>query len=270
MTRSAQTWRSNDDLIEALFGLSRKSVENEPLKIFLALNDIDNERAKPMSAELASRLVADYRLFGAQYLLFADSPALSEASIVTYLEWCASSMKIHDTLLRSDALGASQALVELWRILSRQDSIPAAVRDQAFSKMIEPFATVKQESDVFDAARAGVSGLLAAADTKVAGSGKQDRLVELLVGKVRSGGLVSPAENFLRIFDAQRLVSLDGLFLAADRLDKGTAEPSALKALNDQLVRLEETEPARGSLSTEERNSVAVGVLERAAHRSGT
>jgi hypothetical protein len=259
LTRSAQSWRSSDDLIEALFGLSRKSVENEPLKIFLALNDIDKERAKPISAQLASRLVTDYRPYGAQYLLFADSPVLSEASITKYLDWCASSMKIRDTLLRTDALGASQALVELWRILSRQDSIPAAARDQAFSKIIEPFDAVRQEADVFDAARTGVSVLLAAADTKVAGSGKQERLVELLVGKVRSGGPVSPAENFLRIFDAQRLVSLDGLFLAADRLDKGTAEPSALKALNDQLVRLEETEPARGSLSTEERNTVAVG-----------
>jgi hypothetical protein len=259
LTRSAQTWRSSDDLIEALFGLSRKSVENEPLKIFLALNDVDKERAKPMSAELAARLIADYRAYGAQYSLFADSPTLSEASITKYLDWCASSMKIHDNLLRSDALGASQALVELWRILERQDSIPAAARDQAFTKIIEPFAAVKQEADVFDAARNGVSVLLAAADTKVAGAGKQDRLVELLVGKVRSGGPVSPAENFLRIFDAQRLVSLDGLFLAADRLDKGSAEPSALKALNDQLVRLEETEPARGSLSTEERNTVAVG-----------
>jgi hypothetical protein len=259
LTRSAQTWRSSDDLIEALFGLSRKSVENEPLKIFLALNDIDKERTKPMSAELASRLVADYRAYGAQYLLFADSPTLSEASITKYLDWCAASMKIHDTMLRSDALGASQALVEVWRILARQDSIPAAARDQAFSKLLDPFLALRQEADVFDAARAGVSVLLTAADTKVAGAGKQDRLVELLVGKVRSGGPVSPAENFLRVFDAQRLVSLDGLFLAADRLDKGTAEPSALKALNDQLVRLEETEPTRGSLSTEEKNTVAVG-----------
>jgi hypothetical protein len=259
LTRSAQSWRSSDDLLEALFGLSRKSVENEPLKIFLVLNDIDKERAKPMSADLASRLIADYRLFGAQYFLFADSPLLSETSITNYLDWCAASMKIHDTLLRTDALGASQALVELWRILSRQDSIPAAARDKAFSSLLAPFATVRQEADVFDAARAGVGVLLTAANVNVTGAGKQDRLVELLVGKVRTGGPVSPAENFLRIFDAQRLVSLDGLFLAADRLDRGTAEPGALKALNEQLVRLEETEPSRGSLSTEERNTVAVG-----------
>ena len=84
-------------------------------------------------------------------------------------------------------------------------------------------------------------------------------MVELLVGRVRHGVPISPAENFLRVFDAQRLVSLDGLFLAADRLDKGSADPSALKALNEQLTRLEETEPTRGSLSSEEKNTLSVG-----------
>ena len=261
LTRSAQGWRSSDDLLEALFGLSRKSVENEPLKIFLALNDIDRDREKPISPDMAERLIASYRTFGHQYALFTDSPTLSEASMNSYLDWGVNSMKIHDNLLRSDALGESQALVELWRILCRQDSLPVSVRDATFAKIVEPFGQIKQESDVFDAGRAGVNVLLAAAaaEPKSGPAAKQDRLVELLVGKVRNAGPTSPAENFLRIFDAQRLVSLDGLFLAADRLDKGAAEPSALKALNDQLKRLEETEPARGSLSSEERNTVSIG-----------
>ncbi len=259
LTRSAQSWRSSEDLLEALFGLSRKSVENEPLKIFLALNDIDRERPKQLSPDIAARLISDYRSLGSQYVLFADSPTLSEASIIKFLDWGASSLKIRDNLLRSDALGSSQALVEIWRILCRQDSIPLSARDEAFNKIVSPFLQIKQESDVFDAGRSGVNALLAAVETKLTGT-KQERLVELLVGRVRSGASpVSPAENFLRIFDAQRLVSLDGLFLAADRLDKGSADPAALKALNDQLTRLEETEPTRGSLSSEEKNSLAVG-----------
>ncbi len=258
LTRSAQSWKSSDDLIEALFGLSRKSVENEPLKIFLALNDIDRDRTKPLSAEMANRLVADYRTFGSQYPLFADSPTLSEASMTKYLDWGTTSAKIHDSLLRSDALGSSQALVELWRVLCRQDSIPLSTRDESFNKIVSPFLAIRQESDVFDAARAGVNTLLSATESKTSG-GKQDRLVELLVGRIRGGVPMSPAENFLRVFDAQRLVSLDGIFLAADRLDKGSAEPTALKALNEQLTRLQETEPTRGSLSSEEKNTLAVG-----------
>jgi hypothetical protein len=259
LTRSATSWRSSEDLLEALFGLSRKSVENEPLKIFLALNDIDRDRSKPLSPEMAARLIADYRVLGQQYVLFADSPTLSEASMTRYLDWGAASLKIHDNLLRSDSLGASQALVELWRILCRQDSIPLSARDETFSKIVAPFAQVKQEADVFDAARSGVNALLAAAESKTAVGGKQERLIELLVGRVRGPSPVSPAENFLRIFDAQRLVSLDGLFLAADRLDKGSADPTSLKALNEQLTRLEETEPTRGSLSAEEKNTLSVG-----------
>ncbi len=259
LTRSAQTWRSSDDLLEALFGLSRKSVENEPLKIFLALNDIDRERTKPMSPELAARLIADSRAFGAQYLLFADSPSLSEASITKYLDWATVSVKIHDNLLRSDALGVSQSLVELWRILCRQNSIPLAQRDDSFSKIVTPFLSIKQESDVFDAGHSGITTLLTAADVKTQNGNKQERLVELLVGRIRASSPYSPAETFLRVFDAQRLVSLDGLFLAADRIERGSADPAALKALNDQLTRLEETEPNRGSLSSEERNTLAVG-----------
>ena len=259
LTRSAQGWRSSEDLLEALFGLSRKSVENEPLKIFLVLNDIDRNRPKPLSPDIAARLISDYRSFGQQYVLFADSPTLSEASMTKYLDWGAASVKIRDNLLRADSLGSSQALVELWRILCRQDSIPLSARDETFNKIVSPFLQIKQESDVFDAGRTGVNALLAAVETKTSGT-KQERLVELLVGKLRSGAApVSPAENFLRVFDAQRLVSLDGLFLAADRLDKGSADPAALKALNDQLTRLEETEPTRGSLSSEEKNTLAVG-----------
>ncbi len=52
---------------------------------------------------------------------------------------------------------------------------------------------------------------------------------------------------------------MDGIFLAADRLDKGSADPAALKALNDQLTRLQETEPSRGSLSSEEKNTLSIG-----------
>ena len=68
------------------FALSRKTVENEPLKIFLTLNDIDRHRVKPISAQLAAALVAGYRAHGAQYVVFADAPDLSEASIQHYLD----------------------------------------------------------------------------------------------------------------------------------------------------------------------------------------
>lgn len=258
LTRAASSWRTNDDLVEALFALSRKSVENEPLKIFLALNDIDHDRGKPLSSAFAARLIDAHRLFGAQYVLFADSPYLSEAAMGKYLDLCAETSKNRDLLLRSDVVGTLQSLVEIWRILCRQDSIPAEARDATFLKLIQPFSQLKQEAELFNAGRAGVETLLAAAQPQTSGS-RQERLVELLVGTRRDSGRMTPAEYFLRVFDAQRLVSLDGLFVVADKVEKGTSDPKALKSATDQLRRLSETESLRSSLSSDEKNSLSVG-----------
>jgi hypothetical protein len=257
LTRSATSWRTKDDLIEALFGMSRKSVDNEPLRMFLALNDIDRTRSKPISPDMAGKLVSNFRALDAQYVLFTDSPTLSEAAMTRYLDLCGETTKIHDSLLRADTQGSLQALVELWRALSRQGSIPVDARDATFQKLIEPFGQIKQEADVFDAGRAGVNLLLASSEPKTEG-GKQERLVELLVGKLR-GGSPSPANYFLHVFDAQRLITLDNLFFAADKIGKGTVDPKALKGLNDQLKRLSETEPIHGSLSQEEKSTMALG-----------
>ncbi len=261
LTRSAASWRNSDDLIEALFGLSRKTVENEPLKIFLTLSDIDRDRPKAMSPELAARLVNGFRPYGAQYSIFAETPNLSEASIEHYLDLCASSSSIRDVLAKADAIGTLQSLVELYRIFCRQNAIPPAAQDATFAKLIAPFSRARQEADVFDAGRSGVDLLLSAANAN-AGLSRQERVVELLVGKLRGpegSSPASPAESFLRIFDAQRLIPLDSLFTVADHSQNGTADPKAIKSISEQLNRLEETQSVRSSLSAEEKNSFAMG-----------
>ncbi len=262
LTRSAASWRTNDDLMEALFALSRKTVENEPLKIFLTLNDIDRVRAKPISAELAGRLITAHRQYGDQYTLFAESPALSEASIGRYLDICAATLGIRDNLLKSDTAGTMQALVELWRILCLQNAIAPAMQNDAFAKIIAPFTRVRQESEVFDGARSGVDVLLTAANRAPVNGSRQEEIVELLVGKLRSAAgprPASPAENFLRVFDSQLLIPLDSLFTAADRIGKGAIDAKTLKAINQQTERLDETQTLRGSLSSEEKSSFSLG-----------
>ncbi len=260
LTRAAAGWKTDDDVLEALFGLSRKTVENEPLRMFLALSDIDRDRARPMSSQLASRLVSNYRTLGDQYVLFAETPAMTEASIAHYLDLCGQVKSMHNTLLRADTLGSLQALVELWRIFSRENTIPAGQQDEAFVKLIGPFESVSNDVQLFDASRAGTEMLLAAAHGQGAGS-RQERMMELLVGQVRNegGGVVSPAENFARIFDAQTLVSLDSLFALADRLANKPADAKAIKAMNEQLNRLSEAESFKGSLSAQEKNSYSTG-----------
>ena len=259
LTRSATTWRTSDDLIEALFALSRKSVENEPLKIFLALNDIDRHRAKPISPELASALVSAYHTYGSQYAVFADAPNLSEPSIQHYVDLMSETASIRDVLLKSDTMGSLQSVVELWRILCRQGSIAPEAQDASFSKLIGPFGRARGGSELFDADRAAVESLLASAGaTKLS---PQESLTELLVGKIHAPANApnSPVENFMRIFDAQRLVSIDALFAAADHLGKGPVDPKLMKNLTEQLSRLEEAETVRGSLSAPEKSAYVPG-----------
>nr|MDQ2710946.1 hypothetical protein [Acidobacteriota bacterium] len=260
LTRSAANWRNSDDLLEALFGLSRKTVENEPLKMFLALNDIDRNRARPLSPQLVSRLVNSYRAYGAQYVIFADVPTLTELSIQHYLNASASVSSIHNMLLRADALGTLQSLIEIWRILCREDSLPPGKQDAAFAKSIAPFEDLSNESELFDAGRSGVDTLLYAAQTGNNGT-RQERLVELLVGRVHreNGGLTSPAERFLRIFDAQTLIPLDSLFTLSDHLASKSSDAKALKVVTQQLNRLEDSESVKSSLSSQEKSFYTLG-----------
>jgi hypothetical protein len=260
LTRSAASWRSSDDLLESLFALSRKTVENEPLKIFLALNDIDRNRAKPISSRLAARLVSAHRIYGSQYSLFADGPGLSEASMNRFLDTCADMSSIRDTLLKADTVGSFQALVELWRIAAIRNDLSGNAQDTSFAKLIAPFGHVRQEQELFDADRSALDALLLSMRLQATGSSRQEQLVEYLVGKLHSADSsapFSPAENFLRVFDTQRLVSLDNLFVLGDR--KGNLDAKTLKSINAQIERVTEAESARGSLSSEERNSFAVG-----------
>ena len=262
LTRSAASWRDNDDVFEALFALCRKSVENEPLKMFLALNDVDRARVKPVSAQLAGRLIAMYRAYGSQYALFADSPELSEASINHYLDLFVSTSTTRDTLLRADTVGTLQALTGLWQIFCRQNSIPSSAEDLSFSKLIEPFAKVKTEGELFDASRSGVDTLLAAAGVPKT-ERRQDALQDLLVGKVTSSDRAipngSPAEQFLRIFDTQRLIPIDNLFAVADHSSGAAADAKAIAAVGSQLARFQESEAQRNGLSSEEKSMLSLG-----------
>ncbi len=261
LSRAASDWKTGDDLLEGLFALSRKTVDNEPLKIFLTLNDIDRDRQKPISPQLAARLISSYRNFGAQYVLFADEPVLSEASIIHCLDMFSATAGVRDTSLRADELGTVQSLIEIWKILCRQNLIDPAEQDAAFVKLIAPFGRMKQEGEVFDAGQSGVLELLAAAHQPSTGF-HQEQLVTLLVGGLHASGgngLVSPAETFLRIFDAQRLIPLDSLFLIANSQRGKAIDSQALKNISEQMARVEESQSMRGSLSADERTAISTG-----------
>ena len=259
LTRAATNWRNSEDVVEALFALCRKQVENEPLKIFLALNDIDRRRTQPMSPALATRLANDYRAYSSQYSIFADAPGLSEASINKYLDLPPATAKLGDALLRADTIGSIQSLVGIWGILCRQGSISLEGQDRTFGELLEPFTKIRDSAAVFDSDRAGVALLLTASHAP-AGDNEQDRLVDVLVGKpVANSQRPSSGEYFLRVFDAQRLIPLDALFAVGDRIGKGAGENKALANLQSQISRFEDAQSARSSLSSAERSLLSVG-----------
>ena len=70
-----RNWKEPDDVLEALFALCRKPVDNEPLKIFMALSDLDRNRAQAAATRRRwNGWSATITLYGAQYAIFNDAP----------------------------------------------------------------------------------------------------------------------------------------------------------------------------------------------------
>ena len=262
LTRAAPQWKDADDVLEALFGLSRKTAENEPLKIFMALTDIDRRRSKPLEPSTMDKLARNYRTLSAQYPLFAEFPTLTDSTVLSYLDTTRAINEVRNQGLRGDAAGTAQALVGLWQIFVRQQSIPRAAADATLAKLLGPFAQIRNDKDVFDAGRSGVRTLLQATQSPT-GVSAQDRMLDLLAGgapEAASGTHQQMVEDLIRIFEAQRLVSLSTIFDLADNLDSVSKGQPLNTALTGRLAtRISEIQLPRNSLSSPERSTLAFG-----------
>ncbi|HEV2689083.1 MAG TPA: hypothetical protein VGV35_11025, partial [Bryobacteraceae bacterium] len=262
LSKAAPNWRDPDDVIEALFGLCRKSVENEPLKIFMTLSDVDRRRKIPLDAQTTDRLARDHKAFGAQYPIFAEAPEISNATINQFLDVATTINKIGDQGLRADAAGTMQALVGLWQIFNRQISIPPAEADRALSLILAQFAKVKNERDVFDSGREGVKTLLAATKSP-GGVSAQDRMIDLLAGTGStdsSDAHTQLVEDMIRIFEAQRLISLSTIFELVDHLESlGKGEKVNNALITRTASRISEIQLPRTPLSSIEKNALSFG-----------
>ena len=262
LSKAAPAWKDADDVLEALFGLSRRSVENEPLKIFMGLTDIDRHRKAPLEAKTAERLAREYKMFGPQYPILAEAPELSDASINQFLDTASAMNQLHDLGLRADAAGTMQALVGLWQIFYRQGSIPPGDADHTFSTLLAPFAKVKGERDVFESGQEGVKTLLAATKSPASISA-QDRMIDLLAGTAENDNSDTHrqvVEDMIRIFEAQRLISLSTIFELVDHLENlGKGEKANMALINRTAARISEIQLPRTSLSSMERNTLSFG-----------
>ncbi len=258
LTKLAANWKEPDDVLEALFALSRKIVENEPLKIFMAVGDIDRNRNTPLSAATVDRLARDYHTYGSQYPLFTESRGISEKSMVQFLDEMAAIGKVKDPALHSDMAGTLQAMVGLWQILVRQQSIPEAQADTVFSGIVGGFVAVRGNRELFDAGRNGVKLLLGV--TAPIG-GAHARMLDLLAGNPTDSETHDRmVQDLMRILDAQRTVSLDTLFQLADHIEAvAKGEKLDSKLVNKLASRISEIQLPRASLSSTEKNAMGYG-----------
>jgi len=215
---------SPEQFLEALAASSISESPNSSLQIFLTLSAID--RGKPAESKLSEatvRLLAEkFEEFNAWYPIFAEFPALNDASISAFVDGAEQVSKLQDSTLRSNALGTFQAEVGLWQILARQGQIPETSINQSWLGAIKPFADDSSPIKLFDAARASLQATLLAAT----GSDHltQDQLIDLLAGPTQdtSDGRRAHLELARRIRSVmvdQHLVSLDSLFGLFDGLN---------------------------------------------------
>jgi hypothetical protein len=258
LTKLASGWKEPDDVLEALFALSRKAVENEPLKIFMSISDIDRNRPTPLSAATVDRLAREYHAYGSQYPLFCESRTISEPSIILFLDQMSAIAKMKDPALHSDLAGTFQALAGLWQVLVRQQGIPDAKADSVFSGIVGGFAQVRGNRELFDAGRNGVKLLLGA---NGAVSDPHNKMLELLAGNPTDSETHDQmVQDLMRILEAQRTVSLDTLFQLADHIEAvSKGEKLDPKLVNRLSSRISEIQLPRASLSSNEKNAMGFG-----------
>ncbi|HWZ29960.1 MAG TPA: hypothetical protein VNX18_01425 [Bryobacteraceae bacterium] len=262
LTRAAPNWKDADDVLEALFGLCRKAVENEPLKIFMALSDVERNRSTPLEVATVDRLAREYRALSSQYPLFSEAPSISDKTVMAFLDAVKAVNSIHDQALKADTAGTMQALTSLWQIFLRQHSIEEASADATLAELIAPFSKIQNERDIFDTGRGGIKLLLKATRSPDSGS-PQDRMIDLLAGTAvndNSDAHQQVVEDMIRIFEAQKLVSLSTLFELADNLESVSRGEKLNTALAGKLAsRISEIQLPRNTLTTTEKNSLSFG-----------
>ncbi|MDX2178450.1 MAG: hypothetical protein SFV18_02580 [Bryobacteraceae bacterium] len=262
LTKSAVGWKEPDDVIEALFALSRKAVENEPLKIFMALSDLDSRRTKPLEPATVDRLAREYRLYGSQYSIFSEAPGLSDKTILAFLDDAAAISSIRDQGLRADEAGIFQATAGLWQIFCRQGLIPAAEQDSTLAEIVSVYSKARNTRDLFDAGRAALAVLFKATGTPP-NADPQERMLDLLSGENQitdADAHTQVVQDMVRIFESQRLISLKTLYDIADNLEATSKGGKINITLVNRLsARIQEIQPARIALSGAEKNALAFG-----------
>jgi hypothetical protein len=198
LAKAAPGWKDSDDLVEAMFGLARKIVDNQPLKLFHALSDLNRNRAQPLKAATVERLLDEYARYGSQFAILSEAPELSDAALLHYFDAAHSIDAIKDNPLRADATGIFQALAMLWQIAYRNRELPPERAEGALEAISVAFHKDKAtHAEIFDAGRGALAALLQACDATPVDDA-QARLLALLAGTLTPADADTHADPRLR------------------------------------------------------------------------
>jgi hypothetical protein len=255
---------SPDQLVQAMFALSRAKTDDGPLQIYMTISELDSRRSPehrlaPATVRLLARQFTDFK---DQYRFFSEFPELSDESIALFLD-VAQTLNSVPNPVRGNALGTFQANVGIWQILARQGEITNPQLNDSWQQVIKPFARIRSAAQLYDAGRTSLGALFQFSSGKAKGS--QDEIIELLAGPRQStpeGKRMHQevASRIRSILDGQRLVSLDTLLSLGDAL----REKSQGKTLNEFVIHqagdLREFEMPRPIFTSGERTEWAAGV----------
>jgi hypothetical protein len=257
--RRSGSWSQPDQLIEAMFALSRMPQRDSPLYLYWSLSEIDRRRSpeRRMSPRLVRLLADNFSRYRNQYSLFAEFSDLDEDSITRFLTAARSVDAINDGSLRANAVGILQANIGLWQILARQGEIGSESQNQSWQQTIRPFEGIKSSEQLFDAGRTSLAAAVRAASGKSWFS--QEDLLALLAGPEQTGRegqhmRQSIADRMRAVLDAQQLVSLSTLFDLADGMhDLAQKKPVSTESLTRRAVELRQFEMPKPIFTEKER-----------------
>ncbi len=262
LKRSAMGWKNEDDVLEALFALCRKPVENQPLKIYMALSSVDRGRSQPLDPATVNLMARAWPEFGAQYQLFAETPLVSAGTIQSYLTVAKQIDDTGNRMLRADRAGSFEALTGLWQIFVRNGAIPDDKIDSTLADIISGFTNVSNDRELFDRQRHSIE-LLAQVTGGPGDQPLQDYFLNLLTGSAHPQDIETQRQmvsEMRRIFDAQKLVALDDILDVADHLEAlangGDLDTTVVNRLSS---RLEEIRSRREALSGAEKSTLSFG-----------
>jgi hypothetical protein len=263
--RRAGHWSNPEQVIEAMFAVSRVETDVGPLQMYLMLSELDGRRPpdKCLSPHTALLLANNFAEFSNQYLIFSEFPALSDASIAEFLNVAESVNRIPNHTLRGNVMGTLQASVGLWQILARQGQVSSDELNNSWQDILKPFTNLRSETQLFDAGRHSIRELMLATTGKPETS--QDEIIDLLAGPPQSspeGQKIHEeiADEIRSVMEGQRLVSLDTILTLGDGLDELAKSQGSGEALLPLARELGEFEMPRPIFTGSERTQWAAGV----------